>query len=202
MIRKIKLHLPALAALFLLVLVVYFPFFLPQKEPLLSGDLVSFFWEFKQFVLNTYNNGELPLWNPFSFCGYPFLAAAQAGIFYPLDFMFLFMKDTLYAFHINIALHVFWLGAGMYFLFTSWGLKRFPAFLGGGTMMLSGQIAGHLYAGHYPHLHTLSFMPWTLLFLKKAYRTTDRKKNLFIGLGGVSLAFQILSGYCTFVNSR
>jgi hypothetical protein len=46
---------------------------------------------FRVAVANAIRGGSAPLWNPYLFCGMPLLAAAQAGILFPLNWFYLLL---------------------------------------------------------------------------------------------------------------
>src|SRR5262245_1468891 len=45
------------------------------------------------FGFGALRHGHLPLWNPYQFCGEPFLAMAYVGLFYPGHWMNLFFDE-------------------------------------------------------------------------------------------------------------
>ena len=53
------------------------------------GDLADFFWPMKAYTAARWAAGGLPLWNPLSGCGEPWLAQLQTGVLYPGDLPFL-----------------------------------------------------------------------------------------------------------------
>ena len=59
--------------------------------------------------------GEIPLWNPYSFCGTPFLADVQAGVFYPGNWLLL-PFDPARQLGYFLFLHIAWGGLGMLIL--------------------------------------------------------------------------------------
>ena len=62
------------------------PALLPYND--LLADLVLQNVLCKQHIRETLAAGEIPLWNPQSFTGIPFLAGGQASTFYPLNILF------------------------------------------------------------------------------------------------------------------
>lgn len=68
-----------------------FPVGVPRLD-LLGVDTVRQDFPWKSLVADALKNGNLPLWNPFSFSGHPQLAAFQEGAFYPLNILFLFLS--------------------------------------------------------------------------------------------------------------
>ena len=49
------------------------------------GDFTDHFLPFSLFQRAELLAGRLPLWNPYTFSGHPFLADVQAAVFYPLS---------------------------------------------------------------------------------------------------------------------
>src|SRR5262249_27090627 len=45
------------------------------------------YWGDLQFLVDAVRSGELPLWNPFDRCGYPFAGDPQAGVLYPVNWL-------------------------------------------------------------------------------------------------------------------
>ena len=87
--RKVSYLLDSLLLLGLCVL-----FFWRDLTPLIAdrwafepGDFAQQFYAFARYEAARWQGGQLPLWNPFSFSGHPFLADIQAAIFYPLSLL-------------------------------------------------------------------------------------------------------------------
>ncbi len=53
------------------------------------GDLADFFWPMKTYTASCWKAGRIPLWNPLSGCGEPWLAQLQSGAVNPADLPFL-----------------------------------------------------------------------------------------------------------------
>lgn len=54
----------------------------------LLGDVVNYIYPVKLFMAEAIRRGELPLWNPYTFTGYPFIYNTQAGFFYPFSLFY------------------------------------------------------------------------------------------------------------------
>lgn len=92
----------------------------------LFGD--AFLWEdfveqefpFRSYAASSLASGVIPHWNPYTFCGMPFLADIQVAFWYPMNMLqSLFVSDG----HLSpvvmqwfIILHYIIAGAGMFFL--------------------------------------------------------------------------------------
>src|ERR1043166_1692446 len=59
--------------------------------------------------------GHLPLWNPYQFCGEPFLAMAYVGLLYP-PHLINAVFDVLASLEISFVFHMFLAGIGMWWL--------------------------------------------------------------------------------------
>ncbi|PKO21621.1 MAG: hypothetical protein CVU38_13755 [Chloroflexi bacterium HGW-Chloroflexi-1] len=51
------------------------------------GDFTDQFYAFARYEATRLQNGQLPLWNPYTFAGHPFLADIQSAVFYPLSLL-------------------------------------------------------------------------------------------------------------------
>ncbi len=49
-----------------------------------AGDFFDQFYAFAHYQALRLRAGQLPLWNPYTFSGHPFLADIQSAVFYPL----------------------------------------------------------------------------------------------------------------------
>ncbi|HEY6192819.1 MAG TPA: YfhO family protein [Bacteroidota bacterium] len=110
----------------------------------------AFFWEdfiyqyypFRNFAAVSMNNGQLPLWNPFTFNGMPFQADIQTAVFYlPNLLLTLFVSSgrlPFYWLEVVIVLHYVIAGVCMYYLSKDLGVQRVFALFGGVVYALSG----------------------------------------------------------------
>ena len=106
--------------------------------------------------------GYLPLWNPYQFCGEPFLAMAYVGLFYPGHWMNLYF-DTLTSFEIAFILHMFFGGVSMWLLCRHFrigmlgGLCAALTFMWSGWMIINNTLPG-IFEG-------MTWLPLTVLLL-------------------------------------
>ncbi|HEY6929152.1 MAG TPA: YfhO family protein [Thermoanaerobaculia bacterium] len=102
-----------IAAAILPVLFWFYPAFLDHQAPG-SRDQGDFFYPIKLYTAARIRAGEIPLWNPLSGTGEPWLANGQSGTFYPPTFLFLLPSP-------GMAGALFLL---FHFLLASWGIHR------------------------------------------------------------------------------
>ena len=55
----------------------------PPQNPILSDTIVQMEMSRRFAVAEVLPHGQIPLWNPYSYCGSPFLAADQPAVFSP-----------------------------------------------------------------------------------------------------------------------
>ncbi len=111
-------------------------------RPLLRGEVPIFrdhsdyFQPLRYFTAMQLRNFRLPLWNPYSASGEPWLANPQTGVFYPPCWIFLFLPFAT-AYTLFLLLHVILLGCGAFLLFSRFASAR-GAFIGTVMLMLCG----------------------------------------------------------------
>ncbi len=90
------------------------PAWLRRQAPTLR-DQGDFFYPLKLYTADRVRSGEIPLWNPLSGAGEPWLANGQSGVFYPPSALFLLPSAAL-AGALFLLLH---------FAVAVWGARRF-----------------------------------------------------------------------------
>ncbi len=145
--------------------------------PFLSGraflweDFVYQWYPFRQFAASTLASGALPLWNPYTFNGMPFLAEIQTEVFYlPMTVLTLFVRDGhLDVFWLELVnlLHYWLAGTGMFLLARSYGLRRVPSLFAGIVYAFSGFMV--LHAIHQVILVVVAWFPLILWLVRKAF---------------------------------
>lgn len=129
-------HLAAGVVLAGVVLLLYGRLLITGQAPI-TGDFLTYFAPYWEYVRGAVREGRLPLWNPLLFAGSPLLANPQTSLFYPLRWPFLLLpaERAIPAF---IALHA-WLAGGF-----CYALARRAGRVGWGA----GLAAGILFAAN------------------------------------------------------
>ncbi len=163
----------ALAALFYAPLLLGLRIFPP-------GDFTEHFLPFSLFQRAELLAGRLPLWNPYTFAGHPFLADVQAAVFYPLSNLFLLLTlpwsdpaGRLYWLQVEAVCHIALAGFFTYLLAQRLVRQRVAAFLAGAVFAFSGYLTG------YPPLQlavlrTAIWLPLILWLLQRAFEQPAR----------------------------
>ncbi len=58
-----------------------------------QGDFAEQFYAFARFAYDELAQGRLPLWNPYTYAGHPFLADVQSAVFYPPSLLIMFIAS-------------------------------------------------------------------------------------------------------------
>jgi hypothetical protein len=147
------------------------------------------YFPWRDFAARSLRAGHIPLWNPYQFCGTPFLANGQSAIFYPLNFIF-WLLDPRPALGVSMLLHLILGGWFSYLFLRSLRLARFAALIGGMAFALNGYFLAWIYL---PTLVASAiWLPLALLFAEKFIR---RGKWAFAAAAGGALGLSALAGH-------
>ncbi len=154
------------------------------------GDLLLYFYPLREFASAAIRAGRLPLWNPHTFMGAPFLANSQAGFFYPFNVLTAWMPVEQ-AVSWNIALHLCLAGLGMYALARRGMRLARPAALASG---LAFGLGGYLGAQveHLNQLQALAWLPWQMMCLFLLRRGNALRTTLALA---ALIALQVFAGH-------
>ena len=152
-------------------------------------DSVGQFYPWRKFASETIRTGYLPLWNPYQFCGTPFVANSQSAVFYPGNLLFYILRPDAAA-GWSVILHLT-LAAGFMWLFVrALGVSSGAAALAGIAFAFSTWQVSWL---HLPTFLTTScWLPLVLLLLLRLFE--HGRWQSAVGLGFV-LAMTLLAGH-------
>jgi hypothetical protein len=150
---------------------------------LLAGLVVLFFWDsffagkallmrdmffdglrWRQFATEAFWDGAIPLWNPRSNFGQPFVANPQSAVFYPLHWIF-FLFSPVFALKLSLAVHLFIAAVSMYGLMRHWRLNPEPALLSAISITFSTYFIAQL--EFHSVVATMSWSPLALLLTSR-----------------------------------
>jgi len=150
----------------------------PQPVDYTLSDQVYVYEPWRQFAVEEVRAGRWPLWNPYIYCGAPFIAANQSAVFSPLRVLdYLFPGTTVLAWSQLIKSVLAGLGAFLC-LRRVVGVSYWPAALGAWCWPLVGFM--FIWQG-FPLSVVCAWLPWALW-------ATDRAVRDPAGWGGVGLA--------------
>jgi hypothetical protein len=155
---KFKVFQPYLI-LFILAIIGYWQISFLQYP--LKWDIIDQAWPWKFFIGESLQNYHLPLWNPYQHMGYPIHADPQSSAWYPIVWFFgYFWGYSIYIVSIDLVLHFFLAGCGMYLLGKKLDLKPKVALLMGMAYMFSGFFVGN--AQHFMWIISATWLPFII----------------------------------------
>jgi len=92
----------------------------------LLWDSMAQFYPWRLLLHRAAQTDQLPLWNPYQFCGYPFVGNGQSAMFYPLNWLY-FVVHPKVGLGLSAALHFFLGGLFVFGLARAWKLSVLPA---------------------------------------------------------------------------
>ena len=182
----------ALAALF------YAPILLGLRT-FPDGDFTHHFLPFQIFQQQELLSGRLPLWNPNTYGGHPFLADVQAAVFYPGSNLVLGLTlpwtapgIRLYFLEVEAILQVALAGFFTFLLVRDLTRSAWAGFLAGALFAFSGYLTG------YPPLQlavlrTAIWLPLILWLLGRAFAAPQRWRWWIAA--GMTYAVAFLAGH-------
>ncbi len=157
-------------------------------ETFFYRDYGAFAYPLAFYHREAFWQGQMPLWNPYSFCGLPFLAQWNTLTLYPPSLFYLIFPLSWSLGVFNLA-HMFWAGLGMYFLAHRWTGNRFAASVAGMVYAFNGLSWCALMWSN--NIAALGWMPWVVLSVERAWREGGGRNLALAALAG---AMQMLSG--------
>jgi hypothetical protein len=179
---------PGRFALFLgLLIFATFPGVLLGSTTFIIRDFGLFGYPVAYFHRQCFWRGELPLWNPLSNCGLPFLAQWNTLTLYPLSLIYL-LPPLTWSLSFFCLAHMFWGGLGMYCLANRWTGHRLAAALAGLIFAFNGLTLNALM---WPNIvATLGWLPWVVWLGQRAWREGGKA----VVWGALAGAMQMLAG--------
>ena len=168
--------------------------------PLVTGT--AYLWEdflfssypVRVFAATSMAMGEIPLWNPYTFGGMPFMADVINNVFYiPCVVLVAFVKGgtlSYYPLQLMVLLHFPLAGISMFFLARSFSLRTLPSLFAGVAYMLTGFMV--LHAIHQPVVTLAAWVPLIVLSFRKAM---EERRWTWVFIAALVLGHSTLCGF-------
>ncbi|MBN1285685.1 MAG: YfhO family protein [Anaerolineae bacterium] len=170
-----------------------------DQVSLAEGDFSGQFYAFSAYQAGRLLAGEVPLWNPYSNAGHPFLADTQAAVFYPPRLFAIYLSRifggwSYGALQLEAIAHYWLAGALMYVFARQTTANRAAGLVAALTWTYGGYLVG------YPilQLAILESAVWTplvLLGIHQATREPGKVGWACMVLAGVGLGISLLAGH-------
>lgn len=200
--------------IFLIWLIFSSPYFITRQVPFPSTYLVNFFspWNaypgfsspvknnampdvitqilpWKNLVIDNFKHGQIPLWNPYSFSGMPFLANYQSAVLSPFNLLFVFLP-FIDAWSLLILLQPFLAGIFMLMFLKSLKITDKASVFGAVSFMFCGFITTWMAYGTLGY--AILFLPLALFLIEKFY---ENNKGKYLILYSFMFPLSFFSGH-------
>ena len=166
----------------------------PQNH--LLGDLMLENYAWKHLLVQALRTHELPLWDPYTFAGHPFLANGQHSGLYPLSLVF-YVLPLWRAYGVFVWLQLGLAGVSMYLLARVLGARRLGGLIAGITFQFSGFMIVSVV--HPMIIAAASWLPFILAMTELVVQQRaafGRPATLpWALLGAMALGCQMLAGH-------
>jgi hypothetical protein len=168
---------------------LFFARFLRTDTIFLMRDLFQKHYPLHIYSREILRRGALPLWNPYTGCGEPFLANIEGAVLYPPNLLYLLLPVTL-ATAALVIFHTWLTAVAGYALCRAWQVSRLGSLLA--ATMLSFNTYWLTRIEFLPSHAAIAWFPAVLLLYVLWART---RRARWIALAGLALGVQMLAGH-------
>jgi hypothetical protein len=148
---------------------------IPFKANSSTPDVYSQFFLWKSLIAESFRNLQWPLWNPYSYSGYPLLANFHSGALYPFN-LFMVLLGDVNGWSALIIFGVVGSFTAMYLLLRRFKMSQLAALLGGLAYSFSGFSIS--WSQFINAVQAMVWLPLMILCLDR-YFEYKKLKNLF-----------------------
>ena len=148
------------------------------KNPAMP-DVISEMMPWKKLTIESFKEGNIPFWNPYSFSGTPHLANYQSGVFGVTN-LFYFILHFNNAWALSVLIQPLLAGIFMYLFIRSLKLGNFSAVIASLSFMFCGFIT--TWMSYTTLALAISFLPLSLFAIEKYIESKHIKFLLLLSL--------------------
>lgn len=160
---------------------------LPRLGELYIGasrtDMKMTYRNWIRHAVRSVSEGEIPLWNPFIYCGQPFMPSTHGTLFYPPNWPFLLTLPQPLSINLSLMTQVAILAAGTVFFARTRGASNMAALLAGVLASLGSVAVCRIFAGHFTMVCTAVWIP-VLFALQERLVRGERRMVVPFALAG------------------
>jgi len=166
-------------------------------DDIFTSDIMNDAFPYRLYLSELLKSGQLPLWYPPVYGGFPLLARAEAGIAYPLNLLLFGLLPPYTALNLVILLTLVIAAVGMYLFAREIEVDIVGALVAAVSFAYSGFMVAHL--KHLSTVNTACWFPLGLYFIERAFRQNEgqtllEKSKPFVYLSLV-IGVQNLAGH-------
>lgn len=174
-------------------LVTFFPpwnseYGMPVKNNAMP-DVITQIYPWKRLTIETWKDGAIPLWNPFSFSGTPLAANYQSAVFSPINLLFFFLP-FLDAWSLSVLLQPLLAGLGMYLFLRRIARSQTGSTVGAIAFMFCGFMTTWMAYGTLGY--AVAFLPWALWGVATDFLRKSAVSRIVLA---ASIALSFVSGH-------
>ncbi len=185
----VHLSLPRSAWVYLGVAILLATYPLLFGRFYLVGDMHDVFLPLEDFFHQELLHSRLPAWDPDIAWGFPVIASAQLGFFYPILLILRLLPVPVYL-PLVLLLHVLALALGTYQVARREGVSHYGALVAALSMSLGSFVFQHL--THLNIIITLAWLPWQFLAMK---RVADAPTLKHQALAAITVGLPFIAGH-------
>jgi hypothetical protein len=148
-------------------------------------DQGDFFFPLKLYTADRIGSGQIPLWNPLSGLGEPWLANGQSGVFYPPTFLFLIPSAALAA-ALFLLLHAAIGVSGAWRFAKEEGVSDAGALIAAAGFGACGFAAS--LSAYWNHYGAWAYLPWIAALARSGLRSRGAQAGLAAAIGLQAMA--------------
>lgn len=152
-------------------------------------DIITQIYPWRYIAIDIWKQGQVPLWNPYTFSGNPLLANYQSGVLSPFNILF-FTLPFVDAWSILVLLQPLLAGLFMYLFVRSLKVSKTGSLMSSVSFMFCGFITSWM--GYATLGYAILFLPFSLFCIEKYYQN---QKNIFLFLLSLTILLSFFSGH-------
>lgn len=156
-------------------------------------DNLRLYEPYRSVIRAAFAEGQLPLWNPYSFSGNYLLGQSEGGVFYPL-FLLLSWLPVAAAWNIALIIEPLLVGLGMWLYLRLVVKNMWAAMYGAWVFAFSGVVIVRMFEA-LTIGHTLLWLPYVLYGLEG---WIQKRKVGYLVVMELAMVFSVLSGWFQF----
>jgi len=199
---KMVIHVSVIVAIFAAMTLATYSSVLLTDWNDLSGryDVNRYFGPQNYYTDYVIHHGEIPLWNPLTYCGMPHAANPQLAVFYPPNLIRSLLtfnptpRKTQVGLALLMGLHVVLAGVGTFYFARSHRLSYYASFVAASAFIFSAIWVRRVCEYHF--ITQVAWMPFLLLLMRTALASARMHTKLYCGLAmGLLFGISLLAGW-------
>jgi len=187
--RKWLFNIILFACLFVVIIALFHEFVF-SDEMLYGSDTIQAGVFFRSFYVDYVNEfGKVPVWNPYQFCGIPYIDGFHGDTYYPFSTLKFFI-NIYRALGWNLILHVFLAGITMFACARVFKRSQMGAALAAVSYMFAAYFVSQVAPGHDGKMFVTALFPLTIMLIELAF---EKRMLMNFALLGLTIGIIILT---------